>query len=427
VVGIGLGPFNLALAALAEPVTELDCLFLDGREEFRWHAGLLIEDTVLQVPFLADLVSMVDPTSRWSFLNYLRAHDRLFPFFFAERFHIPRREYDHYCRWVASALPSCRFGTRVTALGWDGGAGAFEVRYRETGSGSMRSVLARNVVLGVGTEPVVPEPFADLLGDEVFHSANYLDHRSGLMARDVTVLGSGQSGAEVFLDLLRAQPGTGTRLRWLARTPAFAPMEYSKLGLEHFTPDYVRYFRSLPQPARDRLLPAQWQLHKGISASTIAEIYDLLYERTVGGGRVPATLLPGVEVSRAARCHESFELGCRRAQQDHDFSVRTDAVVLATGYAARRPEFLAGLSGLVDWDAQGRYRVGADYRVELTAPLGGGLYVQNAELHTHGVGAPDLGLGAWRAATILNAIAGRTVHDVPQDTAFTTFGVPLPS
>ncbi len=50
--------------------------------------------------------------------------------------------------------------------------------------------------------------------------------------------------------------------------------------------------------------------------------------------------------------------------------------------------------------------------------------MQNAELHTHGVGAPDLGLGAWRSATILNALTGRTAYRLPESVAYTTFGVP---
>ena len=37
---------------------------------------------------------------------------------------------------------------------------------------------------------------------------------------DVTVIGSGQSGAEVLLDLVRTPPAHGARLRWLTRSPA---------------------------------------------------------------------------------------------------------------------------------------------------------------------------------------------------------------
>ncbi|MEU4684970.1 lysine N(6)-hydroxylase/L-ornithine N(5)-oxygenase family protein [Streptomyces xinghaiensis] len=430
-VGIGIGPFNLSLAALADGVPGLRTLFLDARPRFSWHPGLLLEGTVLQVPFLADLVTMADPTSPWSYLSYLRAHDRMFPFFFSERFHIPRREYDHYCRWAAERLPSCRFDAEVTSVEWDGPAGVFRVEHRSA-AGRRSSVAARRIVLGVGTEPVLPEvlrplPAAGHRG-RVLHSADYRTHRARLAAEDdVTVIGAGQSGAEVVLDLLRHQDGDGAGgpyVRWLARTPAFAPMEYSKIGLEHFTPDYIRYFRGLPPEVRDRLVREQWQLYKGVSEETLAEIHDALYERTIGGTEPRAALHPGVEITGAEAVPGGFLLRCHHAQQDSRFEVRTSAVVAATGYAAVRPAFLDPVAGLVDWDDRGRYRIDGEYRVALDPAVTGSLYVQNAELHTHGVGAPDLTLGAWRAATILNAVAGRPVCSVPDRAAWTTFGAP---
>jgi lysine N6-hydroxylase len=410
-VGIGLGPFNLGLAALAEPLGDLDAVFLDARPEFRWHPGLLLDGARLQVPFLADLVTLVDPTSRWSFLAYLRAHDRLFPFYFAERFHVPRREYDDYCRWVAESLPSCRFGSTVDDLRWDGD------RFVVSAGGTR--LTARNVVLGVGTDPVVPAALEPVLGKRVFHAGRYLDQLPALEGtRDVTVVGSGQSGAEVFLDLLRRSPDT--RVRWLTRSPAFAPMEYSRLGLEHFTPDYTRYFHALPEETRDRLYPRQWQLYKAVSGDTLADIHEVLYERGIGGRHAHAELMPNVAVTGAAPAGDGYRLVCRHTEQDRAFEVDTDAVVLATGYAARRPAFLD--PALVDWDPRGRYRVDEHHRVGLAPGVSGSLFVQNAELHTHGVGAPDLGLGAWRSATILNALAGREVYRLPGRTAYTTFG-----
>ncbi|MFE4060468.1 lysine N(6)-hydroxylase/L-ornithine N(5)-oxygenase family protein [Streptomyces sp. NPDC059096] len=435
-VGVGIGPFNLSLAALADgvPGGGPRTLFLDAKPAFSWHPGLLLEGTILQVPFLADLVTMADPTSRWSYLNYLREHDRMFPFFFSERFHIPRREYDHYCRWVTENLPSCRFDARVTDLSWDEGAESFLVTHRSS-AGAVSTVRARQVVLGVGTDPVVPDPLrphlhdaGDDSGTRVLHSADYRTHRTRLAGLDdVTVLGAGQSGAEVVLDLLRHQDGGGAGgpyVRWLARTPAFAPMEYSKLGLEHFTPDYIRYFRALPEARRERLVREQWQLYKGVSEETLGEIHDELYERTIGGTEPRAALHPGVAVEGMERRGGGYVLTCRHTEQDELFEVRTAAVVSATGYAAARPGFLDGLAKLVDWDERGRYRIDGDYRVALDRRVSGALYVQNAELHTHGVGAPDLTLGAWRAATILNAVAGRTVLRVPERAAWTTFGAP---
>ena len=102
--GVGIGPFNLSLAALAEPLDGFEAAFFERGPEFRWHPGLMIEGAALQVPFLADLVSLVDPTSQLSFLAYLRARERLYPFYFAEKFHIPRAEYADYCAWVSRRL-----------------------------------------------------------------------------------------------------------------------------------------------------------------------------------------------------------------------------------------------------------------------------------------------------------------------------------
>jgi lysine N6-hydroxylase len=425
-VGIGIGPFNLALAALADGQPDVDARFFERADRFAWHPGLMLDGARLQVPFLADLVSLVDPTSRWSFLAYLRDRDRLFPFYFSERFHIPRREYDDYCRWVAGRLPSCSFGSEVRHVEWDTGREAFRVVVRRTTSGDEGTVLSRNVVLGIGTAPTVPAALSPMLGRRAFHAAEYLDRRSELAGTaDVTVVGSGQSGAEVFLELLRDTPPGVRHLRWLTASRAFAPMEYSKLGLEHFTPDYTRYFHGLPPATRDRLVPEQWQLHKAISAETIADIQQALYERSVGEPwREDAELRPCLEVRTGRREDAGFTLVCRERLQDRTFEVRTDAVVLATGYAPRRPDCLSGLERHIRRDRRERMAVDHSYRVELDPEITGGLYVQNAEQHTHGVGAPDLGLGAHRGAVILNAVAGREVHRLPRRTAFTSFGAP---
>ncbi|CAM5722638.1 hypothetical protein SBADM41S_08543 [Streptomyces badius] len=53
---------------------------------------------------------------------------------------------------------------------------------------------------------------------------------------------------EVLLDLLRSRPEGAEGLTWLAHTRL--TMEYSKIGLEQFTPDYTRYFHGLPQATR---------------------------------------------------------------------------------------------------------------------------------------------------------------------------------
>ncbi|MFD5711024.1 lysine N(6)-hydroxylase/L-ornithine N(5)-oxygenase family protein [Streptomyces pharetrae] len=435
-VGIGIGPFNLSLAALAHPLPELDAVFYEQRPAFGWHPGLLIDDATIQVPFLADLVTLADPASPWSFLNYLRTRDRLFPFYFAERFHIRRAEYDAYCRWVCESLPGLRFRHQVDAVRWNPERDVFEVDFTQLDADGEAEALGRtytrNVVLGIGSEPHVPDPLRPLVGlpgVPVVHAADYLDHRAAFLAAGhVTVVGAGQSGAEIFLDLLRHRPAGRERLRWLGRSEAFAPMEYSKLGLEHFTPDYARYFHALAEPVRDGLVSAQWQLHKGIDAGTIAAIHDELYRRTLHGGWPDAVLTPGVRVRTAGRIATSqVELHLEHIQQGTRSRLTTDAVILATGFRERPLDrILAGLDPYVRRDGRGRPRVDERFRLVLDPSVTGSVYVQNAGLYAHGVGTPDLGLAAWRSASILNSLIGGEPYPLPDRTAFTTFGLEQP-
>ncbi|MCX4822365.1 SidA/IucD/PvdA family monooxygenase [Streptomyces sp. NBC_01142] len=433
-VGVGIGPFNLSLAALADGIHGgLATAFYEQRPAFNWHPGLLIEGSTLQVPFLADLVTLADPASPWTFLNYLRYRDRLFPFYFAERFHIQRAEYDAYCRWVSDNLSGLYFGHQIDAVRWNTERSLFEVDFTQLDAEGEAEALGRtytrHIALGVGTEPYVPEPLRPLVdapAAPVFHSADYLANRDRLLAAEhITVIGSGQSGAEVFLDLLRARPAGAEKIHWMARTEAFAPMEYSKLGLEHFTPDYTRYFHALPEPTRDALVPRQWQLHKGIDADTIAAIHDELYRRTLHGGWPDAVLTPGVCVRTAGRVATTMvELHLEHIQQATRSRLTTNAVVLATGYRERPLDrVLAGLEPYVLRDASGRPRIDDRFRLVLDRSVTGSVYVQNAERHTHGVGAPDLGLAAWRSASILNSLTGKEPYPLPQRTAFTSFGL----
>ncbi|MBW7474902.1 lysine N(6)-hydroxylase/L-ornithine N(5)-oxygenase family protein [Paenibacillus oenotherae] len=438
VIGIGIGPFNLGLAALLEAAPEVDALFFDRKPEFQWHAGMLLDGTTLQVPFFADLVTMADPTHRLSFLNYLKEQGRLYHFYFLEKFQIPRQEYNHYCQWAAGKLESCRFGQEVTAVhrladgAFDSGAAAgkgaqFAVEVRNGEDGSVRLYYTRDLVLGVGSVPHAAAPFRGLPGEDVFHSAQFMDRLERCrQAKSVTVIGSGQSAAEIFLQLLLEQPEKGYKLDWFTRSSGFFPMEYSKLGLEHFSPDYTSYFYGLPQEQKDAVRSRQALLYKGISAVTIAAIYERLYEMSVGGVKPPVRLLAHTEV-RGITPSETpeqagYTLDCCHLEQECSFQHASEVIVLATGYAHPVPACMDSLKGLVSWDDQDRYTVESDYRLKLTEPIEGRIFVQNGELHTHGVGAPDLGLGAFRNSVILNALTGREVYPVSDRNVFQQFG-----
>jgi lysine N6-hydroxylase len=411
VIAIGCGPFNLGLAALADGVDDVQLAVLDSRPEFTWHRGLMFDDAMLQVSFLADLVSLVEPAHHLSFLSYLKDSDRLYQFYVREKFHPTRREYETYLRWCAAQLDSLHFGHHVRDVVWNGMSFELSVERGE----SVEQFEARHLVVGVGTEPFVPAALAGLPAERFAHSADYLFRRDDLLRTGrVTVVGSGQSGAECALDLLRAD---GPAVSWLTRTPSFAPLDYSKLVLEMTTPSYVDYFHGLDEPVRDRLVKEQWRHYKGISSETLDDIHDVLYSR-----ELPVELQCGVAVVSAVARADGLELTMLHADSGKTFQHTTGAVVAATGYRNRPLPFLESLQEQIEHDAAGRWVINRDHSVR--GALEGRIFVANADLHSHGVAAPDLGIGAIRNATILNSVAGREVFRLPKSTAYTTFAIP---
>jgi lysine N6-hydroxylase len=425
VVAIGCGPFNLGLAALASTVDDLDLAVLEERPELTWHRGMMFGDASMQVNFLADLVTLVSPSHPLSFLEYLHDMDRLYTFTVRENFFPSRREYEDYLRWAAARLSSVRFSHRVEEVHWDAGAERF-VLHVVRGDGARLRMLARNLVLGIGTAPYVPDALADLPSSALLHTSDYLYRADDVAAAGkVTVVGSGQSGAEVVVDLLTRNLDGGPAVSWLTRTASFAPLDYTKMVLEMTTPAYMQYFHSLPEDVRDRLVGEQWQFYKGISTDTLEEVHELLYRRQLDHGLADVELRFGITVEAAEPdASGRVVLTCRHRDSGERFEHTTDLVVAATGYRNRAPAFLEPIDELFLRDGRGRHRVRLDHSVELAEGVGGRVFVANAEVHSHGVSAPNLDIGAIRNATILNAITGRETYRLPKRSAFTSFDVP---
>jgi lysine N6-hydroxylase len=419
--GIGVGPFNLGLAALSEPIEGLNGVFLERRTSFDWHPGMMLEPAHLQVPFMADLVTLADPTSPYSFLNFLKQTGRLYRFYIRENFYPLRAEYNQYCQWVAGQLDSVRFGTDVREITYDDGV----YRLAVDGPDGPDVLLARRLVLGTGTSPYIPDACAGAVdaGGLVLHNAEYLPRKAELQQqRSITIVGSGQSAAEIYYELLQEIDVHGYQLNWVTRSGRFFPLEYTKLTLEMTSPDYVDYFHSLPQERRDGLIRSQKNLYKGINSELIDAIYDLLYTKSLTGltdtRLLTHSALTGATWDSATRTHT---LDLQHEEQDAGYTIESDAVVLATGYAYREPAFLAGIRHRLSRDSSGRFAVQRNYS---TGVVPGEIFVQNAELHTHGFVTPDLGMAAYRNSCILREITGREVYPVERSIAFQEFGAP---
>ncbi|AJJ61920.1 pyridine nucleotide-disulfide oxidoreductase family protein [Yersinia aldovae 670-83] len=420
-IAIGIGPFNLGLACLTQPLNDVHSLFIDQNPGFDWHPGMMLESATLQTPFMSDLVTLASPTHPLSFLNYIKQQGRIYSFYIRENFFLMRKEYNQYCQWAAAQLPNLRFNTRVETLEYDEETALYKLRCLDLRTGDYHEYQCKKLVLGTGPSPCIPEccrPFTA----KMVTSGNYLDNKVALQKKaSITVLGSGQSAAEIFYDLLSDIDRFGYQLNWLTRSPRFFPLEYTKLTLEMTSPEYVDYFYNLPAEKRDELNLTHKQLYKGINSSLVNDIFDLLYTKRLDGV-LNVNLYTNSELQQVEenRNGKGLSLSLLQHEQNQPFTLASEGVVLATGYQYQPPPFIEGISQLIRWDNKGRYDVQRNYSIDRHNSI----FVQNVELHTHGFVTPDLGMACYRNSCLIREITGVEHYPIEESIAFQRFSVP---
>src|SRR5680860_1805520 len=120
-IGIGAGPANLSLAALLTIARErglssLSSIFLERNPAIFWHSQQMFPGTLMQTEFYRDLVTPIDPTSRFSFLNYLKSNARLEQFFCSSTICPTRQEFEDYFNWVATQIADIVFAVNVNSV-----------------------------------------------------------------------------------------------------------------------------------------------------------------------------------------------------------------------------------------------------------------------------------------------------------------------
>lgn len=397
--GVGVGPFNLSIAALADELPELRCRFFERRERFAWHPGLLFRGSRMQTSFLKDLVTAVVPTSPHSFVNYLVQHGRFHAFLAAESSAIERREFADYLSWVAGRLPSLRFGAAVR-----------EIRAAPDGFELVRDdgrTRARHVVLGTGRIPAVPECARAHLGPRCFHAIDILARPLALRGARVAVIGGGQTGAEVVLELLRGSWGELAELSWISRRLNFQPLDESPFTNHLFTPGFVAAFHGLDRGRRDALLERHKLAGDGISLSTLRELHDRIYELAALHAGPSVELLPSRELVTLDDRDGGFSLQLHNRLDETREVVAADWVILCTGLREQLPPCVEPLLPELELDERGRPQLESSFEIRRRRRAGERLYIVNGGRTTHGIAESQLSLMAWRSAVILNDVLGR--------------------
>ena len=170
---------------------------------------------------------------------------------------------------------------------------------------------------------------------------------------------SGQSAAEIFLQLLQEKDQFDYKLAWLTRSPGFLQLESTKLGQEVFSPDYVNYFKTLSYKTRKQSLDELKHLRNDIDEATLKAIYDQMYHRSIYGKEEDVLIQP----LTGANGVKNNQLRCRQWQEDISFGLPADRVVLATGYKPHLPHWLMQMKDEIKWEDERFFEIDSEYRI----------------------------------------------------------------
>jgi L-ornithine N5-monooxygenase len=420
VLAIGAGPANLALAVAIEesPSTQLatNTLVIERYPDVKWQRDMLLPWVRAQVSFLKDLVTPRNPCSRFSFLKFMHDRGYLDEFINLATFYPYRTELSDYLQWVAESLRHVRVqynthGGHIAARrGADGSIHGWTVTTRDGAT-----ISCRDLVIGTGRDPFVPEPFRSLPAERVIHSSQYRS-RITRLPRDeqhrIVVIGGAQSAAEMFVavrdDLPKCLPTI------VMRSIGFQNYQVSKFTNELYFPTFVNEFFDAPPEAKQQILDEMHQTnYAGLAPPFLEQLYSSLYQQRRRND-TRSRILALTEVLEARMAGGEIALTLHDRKTGNVSQLACDVVLLGSGYQKQMPALVRQLMPELGVDS---LRVGRHYRVELAEPGRGAVYLQGVNEATHGIADSLLSVLAHRSQDIVDDMLARRIASASDETA----------
>lgn len=407
-LAIGAGPSNLALAVAIEELGSSglarNTLVIERGQGIEWQQGLLLPGAKSQVSFLKDLVTVRNPRSRFSFLNYLHSVGRLHDFINMGNFTPYRVEISEYLAWVARSLTRVRLelGRECVSVEPRRDAGGTVIGWlTRLADGS--TITSRYLVIGAGRDPFRPPILDDIPADRVVHSTQY---RYGVAKLDVdkpyrvAVVGSAQSAAEMFQALRSDLPNCD--ISWIMRSITLRAYEANnKFTNEMYYPSFTdSFFESRPEGREQILAEMHRTNYSGVTPALLESLYaDLYLDRLSGRSHRRIIGMTDLTGARMMGDEVALELTDRRTGATTE--IRRDVVFLGTGFVRGMPRMVRMLASRLGVE---HIAVNRQYRLNVAGTVDAACYLQGVNEATHGIGDSLLSVLANRAEDITRDI-----------------------
>ena len=414
-IGVGAGPANLSLASLLTTARErglasITATFFEREANVFWHSLQMFPGTLMQTEFYRDLVTPIDPTSRFSFLNYLKAQARLDQFLCSSTIYPTRREFEDYFRWVAGQIGDVILGVAVNRVDYDAKKKLFVVD-----AGAQGGCETKHIVFGCGGRP--RSGVEESRSRRIVDVSRLLGFTFPETLSRILVVGGGQSAAECLNYLLDKFSERPVRIDWLTSETSFRALDTSNFSREMFSTAYAQVFSSLTGKAREKINNDDKSVANGMLPLLAQALYQRLYQ--LRHLPAPEKACPTVHVQANTEVVEVRENPSGVSVKASIVSAGKtdvadyDCVILCTGL----DDETILESSVIGPELRRRIEKNQDrtgYAVTWDGPSNRMIFVQSQNKDTHGLGDSSFVTAPGRNAAILNSIANREIYKIDE-------------
>lgn len=403
----------MAIEELAPADLANNTLVVEQHENVAWQRGMLLPWTQSQVSFLKDLVTLRNPRSAFSFVNYLHTVGRLDDFVNMASFLPFRIEISNYLHWVAQSLQSVRieYGRRCEKIeastAPDGTIDGWLVTMANGAT-----IGAETLVIGIGRDPHIPDVLREIPRDRIVHSTEYSLRTAELDVQAphrIVVVGAAQSAAEMLWETHQRMPNAQTTM--VMRSVGLDYYQTSKFTNQLYYPSFTDEFYSARPEARRQVLHEMRRTnYAGVTPEMLDTLYRQIYlERLTGNQRLQMVTM--VDIT-GARIDDDGDvvLTLTNRKSSLDEELRCDMVMLGTGFEPKAPQVVKAVADAVGVE---EIAVSRNYRMTMPPGVTASCYLQGTNEDSHGMADSLMSVLAVRAGEIVTDLLEHRVVPAP--------------
>lgn len=417
---VGAGPANLSLAALSQAtdLPQLNFKLLEKAHSLTWHTAQIMQGTTLQNEWYRDLVTPVQPTSKFSFANFLQTKGRLSRFINSGILVPSRREAEQYFSWVAEELGVISFNSSVQSIEYDADTRRYKIAHsmNETTQTSFCDYIS----IGTGSDANLFQGKAFNDSSRVTYASDGIENIDLENARKVLIVGSGQSGAEFFLETLRLLSISAKypiQVKWITRDSSFRVLDTGHFAREFYHASFSRQFNAMKEPMRKKINWENRHAGTGISPWTAEEIYRALYEINLfAEPMISASLFPLTELKDISESEAGVVVGINQMDSNSETQEEFDCAILCLGRRQSSQEFVKECFELDEFGVASNYSIVAESIPEDS------VFIQSDVVPSHGFAETNYVCAPSRNAVILNSILEGNFFHLQRVEGYTSYG-----